>query len=103
MIEGLIVTVTGKELVELCLKRAEHHDKRAKVYADQKASMTANEIEGMNYSNGDPKKILQDRIDQHQEDAAELAFIADHLEPSETYRLKREDLQKLGISHSQWR
>lgn len=102
MIEGLKVTVKGAELRELCLKRSEHHRQRAKVYADQKASMDAAEIEGMNYSNGDPKRVLQDRLEQHENEASELQFMADHLNLSEDYLLGREDLHKLGICKARY-
>lgn len=97
MIEGLKVTIKGAELRELCLKRAEHHRQRAKVYADQTASMEANEIEGMHYSGGDPMRQLQDRQDLHESEAGELLFIGEHLNLAEEYLLERNDLQKLGI------
>lgn len=97
MIEGLKVTVKGTELRDLCLKHAEYQRQRAKVYADQTASMEANEIEGMNYSGGDPKKQLRDRHDHHESEAGELQFIGEHLNLTEDYLLERSDLLKLGI------
>lgn len=97
MTEGLKVTVKGAELRELCLKRVEHHSQRALVYVDQIASMEANEIEGMNYSGGDPKRQLLERREYHEAEAGELQFIGDHLNLTEDYLLDRSDLQKLGI------
>ncbi len=98
MIEGLKVTIVGAEVKELCEKRAQHHAARAAVYRDQKASMEANEIGEMNYSNGDPKRAVKDKQDQHEGDAAEMAFIAAHLIPTEQYLLDAAALAKLGIS-----
>lgn len=98
MIEGLKVTVVGTELRELCSKRAEHHRQRASVYAGQEASMEANEIEGMGYSNGDPKRVLKDKRTQHEAEAGELDFIAAHLVGEEQYLLDSSALHKLGIS-----
>jgi hypothetical protein len=97
MTEGLKVTIKGAELRELCLKRVEHHSQRALVYVDQVASMEANEIEGMNYSGGDPKRQLLERREHHEAEASELQFIGDHLNITEDYLLDRDDLRKLGI------
>lgn len=98
MIEGLKVTIVGTELRDLCAKRAEHHRQRAKVYAGQEASMEENEIEGMTYSNGDPKRVLKDKREQHESEAGELDFIAAHLIADEQYLLDSSALAKLGIS-----
>lgn len=98
MIEGLKVTVAGTELRELCIKRAEHHRERSKVYAGQIVSMEQNEIEGMNYSNGDPKQTLGDKKREHDAEASELDFIAEHLQPTEQYLLNSDALHKLGIA-----
>ena len=98
MIEGLKVTIDGNELRDLCIKRAEHHRQRAKVYAEQKASMEANEVGEMAYSNGDPKRVLKDKQEQHEAEAGELDFIAAHLVTREQYLLDSSALSKLGIS-----
>lgn len=98
MIEGLKVTVNGHEVITLCENRAAHHRERAKVYADQVTSMEKNQIEGMNYSGGNPLDNLRQKQEQHEDSAAELDFIAKHILPAETYLLDREALHKLGIS-----
>lgn len=102
MIEGLKVTVNGAELRELCMKRVVHHRERAKVYESQRVSMEENEIGEMSYSNGDPKKVLKDKWTEHESEAAELEFIAEHLVTNENYLLDREALSKLGIARSRW-
>lgn len=102
MIEGLKVTVNGAELVLLCKDRALFHLGRAEKYQLQIMSMKQNAIEGMNYTNGDPVKALQDKCSCHESEALELQFIAEHLIPTEQYLLGRDDLVKLGITKSRY-
>lgn len=104
MIEGMRVTVSGKELVLLCKNRAIHHLERAEKYQLQIVSMKQNMIEGgmTNTSSGDPVKSLENRRDSHESEAAELTFTADHLVADETYLLGRDDLMKLGIATSRY-
>ena len=97
MIEGLIVTITGHELQQMCQARTTHHRERVAAYAQQIQSMKNNDIEGMNYTGGDPLRNLTDRMTQHEDEAREMDFIATHLDLSESYRLSREDLNRLGI------
>lgn len=98
MIEGLKVTVEATELRALCIARGQYHMDRSAVYENQLKNMEQAEIEGMNYSNGDPKKVMREKIDDHIAQANELEFIADHLKEGEEYLLERDDLVKLGIS-----
>jgi len=98
MIEGLKVTIKGTELQDLCAARAAYHQERAEVYATQLTNMEAAQIEGMQYSGGDPAKALKDKQMQHISEAGELDFIATHLVSTEDYLLGKEDLYKLGIA-----
>lgn len=98
MIEGLKVTVAAAELRDLCLKQAEFHDARRATYAENVKNLVDAEIEGMNYSGGDPKKALRDKESQHANSADELRFIAGHLDLSESYLLDDAALRKLGIT-----
>jgi hypothetical protein len=102
MIEGLKVTIGGTELADLCGKRAAHHRKRAKVYAEQAANLTAAQIEGMTYSNGDPRRALNDQQHEHEASAAEMEFIENHIVLNEQYLLDRDALYKLGITKSSY-
>lgn len=103
MIEGLKVTVDGKELTELCWARSQWHEARAQLYRNQAASIEANKLEGMhNTSAGNPAEQLKEKAKTHESDSSELKFIAEHLVPSETYLLGREDLAKLGITKSRY-
>ncbi len=107
MIEGLKVTLTATELKALCLKRALHHHSRAKTYAQQAetletAGVAMNELTQHTSMNNDPKKALLDRGSEHEMLASELSFIADHLDPAETYVLSRSDLYRLGIAKKEY-
>ena len=98
MIEGLKPQVGGQKLSKLCIDRSQYHTERAKAYSEQLESMEKAEIEGMNYTNGDPKRAMRDKRDQHIADAEEMLFIAQNINEAETYILDSADLQKLGIS-----
>jgi hypothetical protein len=102
MIEGLKVTIKGDELISLCRSRASHHRERAAKYAEQVKSMESDQIEGMNYTNGNPIQSLKDRQVTHNSEADELDFIAAHLVTIESYLLGRDDLAKLGITKSRY-
>lgn len=97
MIEGIKVTISGGELKGLCLAEAQRNRDRAKVYTDQRANFEAAEIEAMQYTNGDPKKALSDRIAAHLRTAEEMEFIAEHVKLAEDYLLDYGDLYGLGI------
>lgn len=98
MIEGLKVTVNGAELRDLCAKQAGFHEGRRATYASNAKNLADAEIEGMAYTNGDPKKALRDKETQHANCAAELHFIAEHIDTAETYLLDDAALRKLGIT-----
>lgn len=102
MIEGLKVTVTGVDLIGLCRARADYHRERSEKYTQQIEAMKKDRIEGMNYTNGDPVKALEERRATHDSEYGELVFIADHIDKSESYLLGREDLVKLGITKSRY-
>jgi len=97
MIQGLKPTVSGLKLRAICIARATHHTERATKYSEQLASMEAAEIEGMNYTNGDPKRSMREKRDQHISDADEMVFLAENIDVSESYILDASDLGKLGI------
>lgn len=102
MIEGLKVTVDGAELRDLARARADYHTERAATYAEQVASMKSARIEGMSYSGGDPVQALEGKRAQHDSDARELLFIADHIIVAESYLLDRDALSRLGIVASRY-
>lgn len=99
-IEGLKVTVAGPELRELCSKQAEFHRERADAYAAQHKNLQEAQIEGMAYSNGDPKKALADKQAEHENKARELTFIGDHIKQDAEYLLDRSALAEIGVIRS---
>ena len=102
MIQGLKVTLTGDKLAVLCTKRAEYHQGRERVYAEQVENMRKAHVEGMNYTGGDPKAALQAKAQEHANEASAMAFIAENLDRSESYLLDNQDLHRLGIVQRGW-
>jgi hypothetical protein len=103
MIEGLKVTVEGKELYELCWERSNWHADRALLYRNQALSMEQNQLEGMtNTSAGSPIEQLKEKARSHESNASEMKFIAEHIVPTEHYVLDGTDLVKLGIAKSRY-
>ncbi len=102
MIEGLKVTVKGAELRDLCLARVQHHVERAKVYEQQVANMTKNDIEPAAFTGGDPTRALKEKQSSHEAQAGEIEFIANHLVLTEDYLLDTNALVTLGISKRHW-
>lgn len=105
MIEGLKVTVSGTELRELCHARAEHHRNRAAQYDKKLAVLEPDDSDSeagkmaglMGSTTANPAKQLQERRNEHVQQAEELTFIAKHLDTDERYLLDREDLQRIGV------
>jgi hypothetical protein len=99
MIEGLKVTITGTELVELCLKHAVFHHDRVAFYETQKHALPEIDENVPEFSNVSkaPQQMMADRIKHHQTEAAELRFYAKYIKAGEEYLLDRNDLAKLGI------
>lgn len=100
-IEGLKVTVPAKELAMLCRDRAKWHEARAIFYEKTKNALPDAEEEmppDMTTSNSKrPEAMMKERVDQHRSAAAELLFIAGHLDSKAVYLLDRSDLHKLGV------
>jgi len=60
--------------------------------------MEKNEIEGMHYSGGDPRRSLKNKLEEHESEAGEMDFIAAHLNLAEQYLLDSMALSRLGIT-----
>ena len=96
MIEGLKVTIKAPELQTLALKRAEHFAEKAS--ALRKQLPTLDELDVPNSSNR-PGEDARKKIENYEAQAAELCFVANHLDNSESYLLDNADLHKLGVSY----
>jgi hypothetical protein len=106
MIEGLKVTVSGKELKTLCLARAAYHKGRVRFYEDKATSLKGidsdNSVGFSNSSSGDPIKQMEASALKHKQQAEELAFTAEHLVAKENYLLARADLNIIGVVAQAW-
>jgi len=96
MIEGLQVTLGAEELKVLCRKQAEAHAARAKQYEESLSTLESLDSPHKSSRPGDEAK---ETIARHLHQAAELEFIADHLDAKETYLLSDSDLRKLGVAY----
>lgn len=101
MIEGLKVTVKAAELRQLCKDRAAHHADRAIQLKEQAKQASALELESVNRSGGDPATEFERRQKEHEANADEMRFIAEHL-AEDDYRLDLGDLQRLGVVRSRY-
>jgi len=103
MIEGMKVTVDGGELITLCEARATFHDERAAFYKKKVADMPPEDVAQFHKSgNASPVDTMQERIEKNVDNAMELRFVAKHLIRTETYRLDRGDMARLGIVKSSY-
>ncbi len=86
MIDGLKVTVTGKDLIELAMsRRAALAGRAARLSVfDEESGSTAN----------------QSTVQSLQRQAEEYEYVAEHLEPGESYRLSIHELNRLGIGEN---
>ena len=98
MIEGLKVTISGSEVRELATKRAACHAEKAEQYRKQLEALATLNVVGTSNGPGDAAKA----IIQHTAHAAEMQFIADHVDVNEQYILNSGDLARLGVSYTAW-
>lgn len=108
MIKGLKATVRGDELRDLCEKRAAHHRGREQVYREKIALLDGVDMPNAQESGGrglagmlssggrDPVAEFKERQKSHASAAAELSFIAGHIDVNETYQLDRNELAQIG-------
>jgi hypothetical protein len=98
MIEGLKVTIAGTELRDLCETRSKYHLNRVQGYKTKLEQVKGLDLSGSGKSSVDPTEEIENKIREHDLSAAELQFIADHLDTHESYLLDRNDLYKLGVT-----
>ena len=95
MIEGLKLCIPAQDLRELLLAAAAHHNERATAYRTQVENLKQAQIEGMNYSNGNPVETLTERMDEHEDAEAEMTFLAKYVREGEEYLLDRSEVAEL--------
>jgi hypothetical protein len=88
MIDGLKLMFSGKELQTLLAHAIERHDERASRWKDATLQQD-DDPEGPQL----PLHICENEIERHVWRAEVLAFIRDHVDPGDTYRLGAADLE----------
>ncbi len=104
IIDGIICTVSGAELKELCRKRSEYHKNRAEYYLKQFQAIPEEDRSAPSGASNvkTPAQSMQDRFKTHDSESAELSFTAEHIKLDAEYRLDRQDLVRLGIASSSY-
>ena len=90
MIDGLKLTIPGEELRTLMEAQIQYHEQSAARWTREQERTSADET--------DDAPLLPDHLCEHEADwhgwrAEVLAFIRDHIEAGETYRLAATDLE----------
>lgn len=101
MIYGLKLDVKAKELMALLHGRIEHHESKIKSYETQPRRGTTRkpvreDDADVSKRYGDresPKQRIARKKREHEERAALLKFVRDHVVPGEVYRLDESDLR----------
>lgn len=106
-INGFTLSVTGEELIQLCVDKAEKTSKRLTQLAQslekvQAMSPDDRELAGFKTRGGDMADEVQKKIKTASDDFLYFTFASIHLEPEATYRLGKDDLRLLGIQPG-WR
>lgn len=95
MIVGLYATLSAAELRDHCLARARYHSESVAELNRDLESRRSRKRKGKDrYMVEDETHRL---VEFHSNKAAELEFLADHLETDEKYRLSRDELCLLGL------
>ncbi len=96
MIEGLKVCIPAADLRILCLSAVNYHADRVTAYRAQIESLKLAQVEGMNHSGGNPVESLTERMEEHEDAEAEMAFLAKYVRDGEEYLLDRSEVAELG-------
>jgi len=86
-VSGLTLTVSGRELGVRLGERVRRHREYADILIEQ-----LGKLEGVE------RTVLEKALREHQERAAYLAFIRDHIDPDVVYRLEPSDLRMIDLA-----
>ena len=104
VINGITVTVNGRELAVRIAERIRWHRERGDALITQMKKLTEVErsaaedlatILGGRYES--PRGALERRLREHQDRATFLAFIRDHITADAVYRLTASDLKMIDV------
>jgi hypothetical protein len=90
MIDGLKVTVSGKELRALLEKGIGRHEQQASRWTHETVRTSDDETEEAPLL---PQNMCENEAQRHMWRAGVLAFMRDHIDAGETYRLEAADLE----------
>ena len=90
MIDGLKLTLTGEEVRRLLDERSQEHQRRAEWWKDEQERTPENPTDDHPLM---PDHMCEHEAERHEWLAEVLAFIRDHVDASEVYRLGKRDLE----------
>jgi hypothetical protein len=88
MIDGLKVQMSSEELARRLEVRIQWHQQMAAEYEEELRRPEAQRDDPLM-----PEHMIEHEMREHQEEAATLTVVRDHLIPNETYRLSEQDLR----------
>jgi hypothetical protein len=102
-VRGIQLNVPGRELVVRLTERIRWHRERADTLILQMKKLAdverdaADDLVGLLGHYDSPRKPLEKKVREHQDRAAFLTFLRDHVNPRELYRLDTSDLRVTEI------
>ena len=102
-IQGIRLTVNGRELTVRIAERIRWHRERSDILIQQMKKLTEVErsaADDLAYMLGryeSPRALLEKRLREHEERASFLAFVRDHLVIDAVYRLDSSDLKMIDV------
>jgi hypothetical protein len=102
-IQGIRLTVNGRELTVRIAERIRWHRERSDILIQQMKKLTEVErsaADDLAYMLGryeSPRALLEKRLREHEERASFLAFVRDHLVVDAVYRLDSSDLKMIDV------
>jgi len=96
-INGLVVTVSGVLVKQMCIERAEERRQRAALYEQQKAMLSEISTDMIGTSSNEVKAGAIQGAKSCLKEAQEMEFYAAHLDVNEKYILAGHDLIRLGV------
>lgn len=103
IVQGLRLHVSGKELAVRLGERIRWHRQRGDLLIEQMQKLTeverdaTDELAKALTGYASPRSVIEKQLREHQERAAFLAFVRDHLSPEDVYRLDSSDLKMTEI------
>jgi hypothetical protein len=107
IIDGLRITISGSELIQMAQDKADYAEKRISKLEEALTRVEGmdpedRELAGFKTRGGDMKEEVKSKLKNQQQNRRYYSFLASHLEAGKTYRISSDSgtLKKLGISHS---